>query len=227
MTGTDASRSSVIAARVAIAALVWFVAAVSLMHVLRPDYIPARHFISDYAVGRYGGVMTSAFIALALGSLALGVGLARSGPRAGPGRLGVIPLFVAAAGLVVTAIFETDLPGAPYTRAGDIHNASFLVNVGSLMLAALLLSWGFGGDARWREFRRTSRGLVVLALAAFAFQFLSLRKGAPYGIANRVFALTLVAWLLATSFRLSTLLGSAQRDRPDRPGSSARGTRAG
>ena len=64
----------------AYSALVLLVLLVLLvMHVLRPDYAPASHMISDYAVGRYGWVMTSWFLAMSCGSLLLLLGLARSG----------------------------------------------------------------------------------------------------------------------------------------------------
>jgi hypothetical protein len=52
-------------AEVALGCFSYFVVALVLLHGLRPDYTPIDHMISDYAVGRLGWVMTTAFVALA------------------------------------------------------------------------------------------------------------------------------------------------------------------
>jgi hypothetical membrane protein len=122
-------------ATTAIACFAYAALAILLMHVLRPDYTPASHMISDYAVGRYGWVMATAFLALSCGNLMLLLGLARIGPSSVVARLGTLLLGIACIGLVVTAIFPTDLEEARSTHTGDIHTMSFLVNVGSTILA--------------------------------------------------------------------------------------------
>lgn len=47
----------------------YFAIALVALHVLRPDYVPRSHMISDYAVGPHGWIMTIAFLALSLGCL--------------------------------------------------------------------------------------------------------------------------------------------------------------
>jgi hypothetical protein len=68
-----------------------------------------------------------------------------------------------------------------------------------------LLTVGFGGDPRWRSFRRVSVFLLSLIALAFMLQFLTLRKGAPYGLANRFLVCVLFAWFIATGYRLRNL----------------------
>src|SRR5882762_1068039 len=68
-------------ATTAIACFTYSVLALLLLHVLRPDYAPVNHMISDYAVGRYGWVMTTWFLATSCGCLMLL--LVRSGPQIG------------------------------------------------------------------------------------------------------------------------------------------------
>jgi hypothetical protein len=53
----------------------YFVVAVVALQFLRADYDPLSHFISEYAVGPYGEIMSSAFISMSLGALFLFVGL--------------------------------------------------------------------------------------------------------------------------------------------------------
>jgi hypothetical protein len=73
-------RHSTILPAMATAFFVHFLAALFLMHIVRPDYTIVDHMISDYAVGQFGWIMTTAFISVALGCLTLGIGLFRYGP---------------------------------------------------------------------------------------------------------------------------------------------------
>ena len=145
-------------------------------------------------------------LALSYGNLMLLLGLARIGPSSVVARLGTLLLGIACIGLVVTAIFPTDLEEARSTHTGDIHTMSFLVNVGSTILAVvLLLSVSFGSDPRWHTYRRTALTMAAVVVIAFVLQFLTLHRGAPYGLANRFFVAMLLAWLLTTSIRLRVL----------------------
>src|SRR5258705_1928775 len=105
-----ASRSgSALFATTTIACFAYSALGLLLMHVLRPDYTPVDHMISDYAVGRYGWVMTTVFLAMSVGCLTMLLGMYRSGPTSLVARLGTLLLGVASIGLLVTAIFPTDL----------------------------------------------------------------------------------------------------------------------
>ncbi len=180
----------------------YFVVVLVLLHGLRPDYTPVDHMISDYAVGRLGWVMTTAFVAVALGCLTLGLGMAVAGPKSLPGRAAVLLLWVATLGLLATATFPTDLETAATTTTGNIHTASFLVNVVSLILCALLFAVSFHQSEDWRGYRWIGSGLAIALLAAFIAQFLTLHRGAPYGLTNRLFVAVLMVWFLATTRQL-------------------------
>ncbi|MFS8086691.1 MAG: DUF998 domain-containing protein [Acidobacteriota bacterium] len=189
----------------AIACFAYSVLALLLLHVLRPDYAPAKYMISDYANGRYGWVMTTCFLAMGCGCLMLLLGLARSGPSSVAARLGKVLLGIASIGMVGAAIFPTDPEGAPLSRSGYIHGISFLPNVGSIILATVLLSVSFGSQQRWRAYRRTAVTLASFVVLAFVLQFLTLVWRAAPGLANRLFITVLLAWLLTTSIRLRAL----------------------
>jgi uncharacterized protein DUF998 len=197
-------------ANAAIACFLYAVGALALLHVLRPDYPPATSFISFYAVGPYGWLMTTWFCAMSIGLVLLVIALVRSGLRSIVARLGLLLLIVAAIGLDVSAIFPSDVPGGTSTRHGDIHDWSFLVNVASLLVATILLAIGFTLDEKWRSYRLTIWILTALVPIGFAIQFLTLHKGAPYGLANRLLVVILLAWLLTTSFK-ARALAPAQR----------------
>ncbi|HKQ48613.1 MAG TPA: DUF998 domain-containing protein [Phycisphaerae bacterium] len=192
-------------ATTAIACFAYALFALLLLHVLRPDFAPASHMISEYAIGRYGWVMTTCFLAMSCGCMMLLLGLARSGPGSVVAWVGTILLGIPAIGLVVSAFFPMDSPGAPSTRSGEIHDNSFFVNVITIFLVTVLLSVGFGRHPRWRTFQRTAVLMSALIVVAFVLQFLTLHRGMPYGLANRFFFLVLTVWFFATALRLRAL----------------------
>lgn len=207
--GSDPNRPRRLA-EIAMACFGYFIAALVLLHILRPDYTPVDHMISDYAVGRFGWVMTTAFLAISAGCLTLGLGMAAAGPRSLAGRGAVLLLWVAAAGLVATAIFPTDIETAATTATGNIHTVSFLVNVISLILCALLFAFSFQQSDAWRSFRWMGLGLAAALLAAFIAQFLTLHRGAPYGLTNRLFVAVLMVWFLVTAAQLRRVANSGR-----------------
>jgi hypothetical protein len=210
MGGSNPDRSRRFA-EIATACFGYFIAALVLLHILRPDYTPVDHMISDYAVGHFGWVMTTAFVALSAGCLMLGLGMFAAGPRSIAGRCAVLLLWVATVGLLVTAIFPTDLETAASTTTGNIHTASFLVNVTSLVLCSLLFAVSFRQSESWRGYRWTGLVLAIALLAAFIAQFLTLHRGAPYGLTNRLFVAVLMVWFLMTATHLRRVTNFSQR----------------
>jgi len=188
-------------ATTAIACFAYFAIALLLVHVLRPERALATTMISGYAVGPYGWVMTTAWLAASIGCLMLALGLARIGPRSTAARLGTLVVAIFFLGLLVTAIFPPGPRNSP-TRSGQIHSTMFFVNVSCALLGSVLLAVGFGSDPRWRPFRRTAATLAALLWFAFALQFLTAYVEVGYGLANRFFVTVLVAWLLAISIKL-------------------------
>ncbi len=178
-------------AMTSVACFAFSLIALLLMHVLRPDYSPTSHMISEYAVGRYGWIMTTSFLALGCGCLTLLLALSGSEPGSVAAWIGILLMGIPSIGLVVSAFFPMDAPESPPTRTGDVHNISFLANVVSIVLATSLLSVGFWIDPRWRSFRRLAVALTSLIVIGVIVQFLTLQRGAPFGLANRCFAATL------------------------------------
>ena len=66
---------TVVAAWVAIASVVTFVLLLLLLHFVKSELDPSWHFISEYEIGKYGWIMQFAFLALALGNVALFVAI--------------------------------------------------------------------------------------------------------------------------------------------------------
>ena len=192
-------------ATIAIVLYTYAVLALLLMHVLRSDYTIRTHMISDYAVGRYGWIMTSWFIAMSCGCQMLIWGLARSGLKTVLFKIGAGLLCVASIGLLVSALFPTDLEEASSTRTGDIHTISFLINIVSIIFSMIFLTMCFRSHPRWRSYQRIATVLTLLVVITFFIQFFTLRRGAPYGFTNRLFVVVLFVWFFMTSIRLRRL----------------------
>lgn len=193
----------------AIAGLAWFAAAIVLLHALRPDVDIVARVTSEYAVGRFGVLMTSAYLAMATALLALGVGLRRA---LGTRSAGIVFLYLAALGVTVAAFFPIDVGApTPVTSTGRIHRLAAIVGFLSMTLAPLLLGRRFRADARWRDLAVPAwlaGGLGLLGFAAI--QLLLLERGLA-GAAQRAILVLVVAWMLAVALRLIAP-GRARRD---------------
>ena len=182
------------------------------MHALRSDYPLASHMISDYAVGDFGWVMVTVFIAWSIGIALLLSALLVAEPSSLARRLGALLLGITSIGLLVSAAYRTDLPGLPDTHEGNVHTLSFLVNIVSMLVAIPLLSFSFGQKSGLRSFRPVALALALAVVLAFLLQFFTLRKGMPYGLTNRLFVVVLLSWLICTAARLRGLPFGTDRE---------------
>jgi len=52
-----------------------FLVSIVVLHVVEPEFSPRWRAVSEYSLGRYGWLMNLAFLAMGVGSIALGVAL--------------------------------------------------------------------------------------------------------------------------------------------------------
>ena len=199
---------------------------VLLLHPLRPDYDPARRYLSEFAVGPFAPLMVLVFLALGVALLALGAALAgAAGGRSVPGIPGALTLLgagllgISGVGMVVTGLFPTDLslPGTAPTRTGAIHNRAAGVAFQSALAAMVVLGFGLGLDARWRPRRRwllPAAALTATAVLAFAALYAAALWGWP-GWPQRTLLAAILAWLYLTAGRLRTGPADAQASATD------------
>lgn len=207
----QARKANMAAATLATAGFTYAILVVAALPFLRPEYDASVNWISDYAVGRLGWLQTSVFIGTGFGVLALLVGLVRMGPATWIARTGVVFLSVLVPGLWVAALFQTDLPGHRMTQHGLIHNMDALANFLCGLIAALFLAASFGDDPRWRPFRGTALIVAVVGVLALVNQFLTDALRLPWsGVSNRVFAASLMIWLLLTALYMRRVATAAR-----------------
>ena len=172
------------------------------LHFLSPDSDPIQRPTSEYAVGPYGYIMTSAFIALSVASWALVIGLSRDLAEPAKSRVGLVFLGVFAIGLLVAATFPIDLEGAPQTLAGTIHQINGPLTFLSLVVGINLVSRKLKHDERWHPTHRLASVLALVMIPEFLAGGLAAARETGAGIAQRILVATFATWFLVIAMRL-------------------------
>jgi hypothetical protein len=187
-----------------------FVALVAALHVLKPELNPVRNYLSLYAVGRWGWVMTLALLALATAATALVTALVLAGAAGRGGvaprsRVGVAALVVYAAGVLTIAIAPTDgLDVVVPTTADAVHavgaNALFV----ALTVGITAFTPRFRATPGWEDLRVP--GLVMGAIAWATLLSLPFAGGPGlHGLVQRTFTAFTLAWLFMVAGRVRAL----------------------
>jgi hypothetical protein len=195
---------------VAIVGVAYFAVIIVALHFLRPDLNPLSQPTSEYAVGPYGFLMTSAFFSMSLGSFALVTGLYQGVSQSARSRIGLGLLGIWAVGVLIALIFPIDPEGAPQTISGTIHGINGPLAFLSLTAGAILVSRRFRQDEKWRPFHRAALILSLVMLAVFIATFVNIATESGFaGLCQRIFLAAFVTWFFLTAVRLrSTATGS-------------------
>ena len=160
-----ASKFSVTAGRLAIAASAAALALLLSLHVLSPDYSPAWRMISEYADGQFGWVLSLMFIAYGASLLALAFAL-KSQVSTRRGQTGVALLTLAGIGAASAAQFDLN--------QAALHDLAGVFGVVCLPVAAMLISPALIARPVWRSARTSillAANLTWLAVVLFIASF--------------------------------------------------------
>jgi hypothetical protein len=206
------SDSSNIAARGAVGAAGLALLALGALHILRPDLDPSRQMISEYAIGRFGWLMTVCFALFAATSGSLFVAL-MGNTLTLVGRIGLIFILAAAIGLAMGATFQTDpISTAPdaMTFSGRMHGVSFMIGVPSVLFATLLLSLELRTHETWVGLPLLSLTAIIwLSLAVMAvaivvtMKHLGVDVSSIVGWANRLFMAGYALWVIVVAWPMA------------------------
>ncbi|MCZ7404109.1 MAG: DUF998 domain-containing protein, partial [Candidatus Methanoperedens sp.] len=170
--GQSQTAVSLTAARLSLAATAMFVVLLAALHIIKPEFDPSWHFISEYEIGKNGWIMQLAFFSLALGNIALFAAI-RSQIRDIWGRIGLALLLVGAVGLVIAGIFITDPVTASHdslTTSGNLHSLGGTLGIAGFF-ANLIIGWKLSRNKAWVSARWAillSTGLVVIGFLVSA-----------------------------------------------------------
>jgi hypothetical protein len=193
-------------AKLAIVGIAYFALIIVALHFLRPDLNPLSRPTSEYAVGPYGFLMTSAFFSMSLASFALVIGLYQGVSQRARSRIGLALLGIWAVGVLIAMIFPIDPEGAPQTISGTIHRINGPVTFLSLTAGTILVSRRFKQDEKWRPFHRSALILSLVMLAVFIATFVNIATGSAFaGLCQRIFLAAFVTWFFLTATRLRSI----------------------
>jgi hypothetical protein len=204
--GAARARTTAALAGYVILATASAIAAIIGVHFLRPEDDPLSSPISQYAVGRFGFVMTAALFLWGVAAWALASGLSRGvSPSAGSRSAAVLSV-VFGVGLVVASFFPMDVPFRRHdpSPTGATHILAASVSTLLFPFAALLWARSFRTEAIWQSFYEFAHrlGLLLLAAMPIVFAFGSFYF-ALFGLVQKIYAVLVLSWMMAAAIRLA------------------------
>ena len=183
-----------------------FLAAVVLLHALKPELEPSWRMVSEYSIGRHGWTMRLAFLALATGCVSLERAL-RGHIRGPAARVGRVALLVSGLGTAIAGVFATDpitAARSEMTTQGSLHGLGFMLGVPGLILAVSLLTRCLRKTTPRAGAVRGARALMWLSVVAYAATMATTYEGAfgpdvPVGWSNRLLVAAFALWILAAA----------------------------
>jgi hypothetical protein len=173
------------------------VVVLALLHRLPTGYDPIRDAISDYGVGRYRGYFAAQLIAGALACPSIAVAFAQLHPY--------VPTFVVAALLTNAAArflmpaFPTDQSGGRFkTAKGTIHMVLAIVAFAAVAAATTGLGGLLSHYHDWhiaKTLLDTLGWVVLVGAVATALALVGPRLKQIFGLIERLFTLSVIAWL--------------------------------
>lgn len=192
------------ATSIATGSFIYFIIALALLHVLVQDFDPTTRFMSEYAVGEYGFLMTSAFLALSLGSFCLIFVLRRTttasnnNSRLSILRIALRLLFVWSVCVLLAGLCTTDLQETEtISVCGMIHGLASLTAFVCMPIATILLAFAFRQDAAYRASFPLALGLGVSVICGLGVFVSSFARPFTIGLNQRIYVGTILLWLLS------------------------------
>jgi hypothetical membrane protein len=181
-TGNGRARIARMTERVVFLCAAYYVIVLIVLHILEPEFDPRFRFMSEYALGDYGWLMTTTFFALGLAPLAAAIGLRTVNQLSRSTRIGLGLLVVAAMFIWLAGVFRDSIP----------HLLAGVVAFPSMVMAVLVLSWTFRRAAGWQTMYRVT---LLIALVMLAMLFLMVGDLGMPGLQQRIFIFLFLLWL--------------------------------
>ena len=193
----------------ALTGIAYFMAVIVTLHFLRPDLNPISRPTSEYAVGPYGFLMTTAFLSMSVASLSLAIGLYKGMPKSTRSRIGLILLGIWGVGVLVAMSFPINPEGTRPTITGIIHRINGPLTFLSLTIGTMLVSKSFKRDKNWRVIYRPALSLSVVMLVMFIITGVNMATDSGFeGLSQRVFLITFATWFILTTRHLRSTIAN-------------------
>lgn len=194
-----------------------FLILLGVLHIITPELSPSWRFVSEYAIGENGWVMTLAFLSLSVSCAALCAAVRQEVTTRG-GRIGIILLYIVALSMVVAGIFAMDPITASkdeLTTHGNLHGLAAMIGIPGFPIAALLITRSLSRNSRWSDVRSALRWTAHLTWVTLALMYLTIgltlpRAGkfgpdVPIGWPNRIVVVAYCVWVMVVAWKAAGL----------------------
>jgi hypothetical membrane protein len=181
-TGNGRVRIARITERVVFLCAAYYVIVIIVLHILEPEFDPRFRFMSEYALGDYGWLMTTTFFVLGSAPFVTAIGLRNVYQSSRSIRIGLGLLVIAGMFIWLAGVFRDSIP----------HLLAGVVAFPTMVMAVLLLSWTFRRAAGWQTIYQVA---LFIGLAMLAMLFLMVADLGMPGLQQRVFIFLFLLWL--------------------------------
>lgn len=162
--------------------------------------------ISELVHGRFGSLLTIAFIVSGIGTMALAAVIRRLTAGARGSVIGSLLIGVYGLGAVLSGIFPTDAVNTAadvwaQSTTGLIHIVVAIVSFISAVIGMVVLTWTFPRMSQWRPLALWSG---LLATGAFSL-FFAQQEGPRVGLMQRLLVTAIAAWLILVALRARSI----------------------
>jgi hypothetical membrane protein len=175
-----------------------------VLHALPTGYDPIHDAISDYGVGKYRSLFWAQLVAGATACAAIALALTQLHPYVP--KLVVVLLFANALARLLMPAFPTDQSGNRFeTVKGTVHMVLAFVAFAAVAAAATGLGGLFTHYPEWSGVKghlETLGWIVMGGAIATALALIGPRLKRIFGLIERIFTVSVIAWLFAISTEL-------------------------
>jgi hypothetical protein len=192
---------------IALICIAYFVSAIVALHFLHPDLNPLSRPTSEYAVGKYGFLMSTAFFSMSVATFSLLIGLYKGVSKPAQSRIGLILLGIWGTGVLVAMLFPINPEGTEITTISTIHRINGPLIFLCLSVGTVLISRRVRLDDKWKPFYRTALTLSLIMLALFFITGGNIAAKSGFeGLCQRTFLLVFVIWFILTTLHLRSII---------------------
>lgn len=193
------------AGRISLTASMATLVFLAALHLLSPEFHPARRMVSEYALGNYSWVLSLMFLAWALSCIAL-IFAVQPNVRTIGGKIGLGFLLISAIGMSMAAVFDVN---------HNLHGLAAMIGMPNLPIAAVLISVSLGRNSSLTSARRVLKWTAILTWVSLILMNVAIftgfsqtgeaLQGAWFGWANRFLIVAYTLWLMAVAWRILNL----------------------
>ena len=179
-----------------------FVILVAFLHFIQPDHNPISQALSEYAVGRWGILLSGSLFAMALGSNAIVLLLLQALPRSRPSKAGLGLLALWGVGTFVAGAFLVDTAGDARSLSGTIHAVASVIAFVSVVAGINILSMAGAIPVKSDSYRKISKGLGHATATLFVLLFALIPAGWG-GLGQRALVALVLFWFTLTAMHVA------------------------